>query len=133
MIFIDWQHTPLVNFDTLHASKKPHYCLVSPNCQGERCIHSTHYTIPVAELKNRWQAMLKQQPRVKLVRSDNKANQYQYVQRSLILRFPDLIDVKFVDLGNNQSTLYAYSRSIYGYSDLGVNCKRMRHWLEGIK
>ncbi len=77
--------------------------------------------------------MLKQQPRVTLLKQDSKANQYQYVQRSLVFRFPDLVDVKFVDLGSNHSTLYAYSRSIYGHSDLGVNCKRMHHWLKGLQ
>ncbi len=133
MVFIDWQQTPLVDFQHLEVSSKPHYCVVSRDCRGERCIQSPTFNEPATQLKQRWQVMLQKQPRVKLLKQDETKQQYQYVQRSKWFRFPDLIDVKFVSLDNNQSTLYAYSRSIYGHSDLGVNCKRMKHWLAGLK
>ncbi|MDF1795304.1 MAG: DUF1499 domain-containing protein [Coxiellaceae bacterium] len=133
MIFIDWQQSPLVDFQHLQVSSKPHYCVVSPDCRGERCIKSPILPMSVEKLQHQWQQMITQQPRVKLLKKDDAKHQFQYVQRSKWMRFPDLIDVQFAATGNNQSTLYAYSRSIYGHSDLGVNCKRMHHWLAGLK
>ncbi|MDF1653828.1 MAG: DUF1499 domain-containing protein [Coxiellaceae bacterium] len=114
-------------------SNKPHYCLVSPDCRGERCIKSPVFSISIEKLQNRWQQMIAQQPRVTLLKQDKTKHQAQYVQRSKWLRFPDLIDVKFAATNDNQSTLYAYSRSVYGHSDLGVNCKRMKNWLAALK
>ncbi|MDF1760146.1 MAG: DUF1499 domain-containing protein [Coxiellaceae bacterium] len=133
MIFIDWQQSPLVDFQHLQVSSKPHYCVVSPDCRGERCIKSPIFSMPIEKLQNQWQQMIARQPRVTLLKKDNAKHQVQYVQRSKWMRFPDLIDVQFSSLDNNKSTLQAYSRSIYGHSDLGVNCKRMKHWLAELK
>lgn len=77
--------------------------------------------------------MIHQQPRVKLLRQDDKHWQYQYVQRSKWFRFPDLIDVQFMQIDSKQTTLQAYSRSIYGHYDFGVNCRRLMNWIENLK
>jgi uncharacterized protein DUF1499 len=52
-----------------------------------------------------------------------------YVQRTPKLRIPDYISVKFIELGKDRSSIAIFSRSRYGYGDLGVNEARVRLWL----
>ena len=52
-----------------------------------------------------------------------------FVVRSALFGFPDLVSVKFLDLKGGKATLALYSRSVYGRSDLGVNRARSLAWL----
>jgi uncharacterized protein (DUF1499 family) len=52
-----------------------------------------------------------------------------YVQRTPLMRFPDTIDVKVIELGEARSTLAIYSRAQIGYRDFGVNRARIDRWL----
>lgn len=58
--------------------------------------------------------------------------QVHYVARSAVLNFPDLVTVQVQPNGADGSTLIIYSRSIYGYGDLGVNRRRVTTWLAAI-
>lgn len=51
-----------------------------------------------------------------------------YVQRSRLMAFPDAISVRAVPDGGG-SRLSIWSRSRYGYGDLGVNAARVARWL----
>ena len=55
-----------------------------------------------------------------------------YVQRTRRLKLPDYVSVKFIDLADNRSTVAVFSRSRFGYGDLGVNAKRVRQWMSGL-
>mgnify|MGYP001793304247 CR=1 FL=1 len=55
-----------------------------------------------------------------------------YVQRSLVLGYPDYISAKSVEVKGG-SALIIYSRSRFGYSDMGVNQARIDRWLAQIK
>ena len=58
------------------------------------------------------------------------------VQRTALLRFPDYIDVAIQPApgGNGDgSTIAIYSRSRFGYSDLGVNRKRVEDWMAALE
>ena len=54
-----------------------------------------------------------------------------YVQRTMILGFPDYISVKAVPVEGG-SALIIWSRSRFGHSDLGVNKKRIDGWLNQL-
>ncbi|MEM0943455.1 MAG: hypothetical protein AAGI70_05855, partial [Pseudomonadota bacterium] len=60
-----------------------------------------------------------------------------FVQRSANVGFPDVISVSALDLGAGdagaRSGLVIFSRSVYGYGDLGVNKARVRRWLEKLE
>ncbi len=58
--------------------------------------------------------------------------QADYVARSAVFNFPDLIVVQVVRSGPDNSSLILYSRSVYGQSDLGVNRKRLDTWLAAL-
>jgi uncharacterized protein (DUF1499 family) len=51
------------------------------------------------------------------------------VQRSRLLRFPDLITIRFIAIDANRTTLAIYSRSVWGQGDMGVNKARIRGWV----
>lgn len=56
-----------------------------------------------------------------------------YVQRTPRLKIPDYISVKFIDLGENRTTIAIYSRSRYGYGDMGVNKARIEGWIKTLE
>ena len=59
-----------------------------------------------------------------------------YVQRSKLVSFPDYISVRAVEVETPQgprASLLVYSRSVYGYSDLGVNGARVERWLTALR
>ena len=56
-----------------------------------------------------------------------------YVQRSRILRFPDVISVRAIDLGGGRASLAIYSRSLIGSDDWGVNAARVSRWLAALE
>jgi uncharacterized protein (DUF1499 family) len=71
-----------------------------------------------------------QEPNTALVHSD--AEQDRYLVRTRLMRFPDTIVVKVIELDQDHSTLALYSRSQIGRSDFGVNRKRLKRWIERI-
>ena len=58
--------------------------------------------------------------------------QSDWVARSAVFNFPDLITVQVVAHGPDASTLVLYSRSVYGQSDFGVNRHRLDAWLAAL-
>ena len=54
-----------------------------------------------------------------------------YVQRTMILGFPDYITVKAVPVDDG-AALIIWSRSRYGHSDFGVNKSRVEGWLSQL-
>ena len=120
-----------VDFATLYLTSKPNQFLVCPPdyCVAQANLVSPVYQLPVADLKQRWDAMLAKQPRIEAGEGDPAAMQYEYIQRSELVRYPDSITVRFIALKDGQATLAIYSRSQYGHGDFGVNQARIRGWL----
>jgi uncharacterized protein (DUF1499 family) len=58
--------------------------------------------------------------------------QADWVVRSAVFNFPDLVTAQVTEAGNGTAKLLLYSRSVYGYSDLGVNRRRLETWLADL-
>jgi uncharacterized protein (DUF1499 family) len=56
-----------------------------------------------------------------------------YVVRSALMNFPDLVTVQVNTAGADRSTLVIWSRSVYGRSDFGVNRERTKAWLAALQ
>ncbi len=56
-----------------------------------------------------------------------------YIQRSAMLRFPDIVTVEFVPLGVDRASLAIDSRSRYGKGDMGVNRRRVVEWMDMLQ
>lgn len=87
------------------------------------------YGVPLAQLQETWLNGLAEEPRTEQLAADLPTNRFLYVQRSALIGFPDLIRIDFLATDANGSTVCVYSRSVYGYSDLGVNRERVEDWL----
>ena len=64
--------------------------------------------------------------------SSDEKRQYVYVERTPLLRFPDIINVQFVPLTETSSTLLLHSGSVYGYSDVGKNKQRVTEMIKSL-
>ena len=124
-----------IDFRTLTRPPRPNQYLVCPAhfCAAAPDAVSPVYAISVGVLQGRWLAMVAQQPRVEQLAVSPDGLQYDFLQRSQFFRFPDTITVRFIPLGETQSTLAIYSRSHYGYADFGVNRKRITAWLQALQ
>lgn len=90
------------------------------------------YPVPAAQLYADILAVAAGQPRTFPAAAYPDRLQAHWVARSAVLNFPDLIVAQVSSAGGNESTLVLYSRSVYGYSDLGVNRHRLEAWLGAL-
>jgi len=106
--------------------QKPNY-YISTDVEGE-------FAIPAIELQTAIEALIAKQPRLKEVsRSDAAGFQATYVVRSFIMGFPDFLSIKIEEDTPTTSTIKLFSRSKFGYSDLGVNRKRIQGLLFALR
>jgi uncharacterized protein (DUF1499 family) len=90
------------------------------------------YSIPAGELSGIVDEIVLSQPRITSIAEDPATQRKEWVQRSLLFRFPDVITIQSIPVTDRTSTLAVHSYSIYGGSDLGVNGNRVRSWLSEI-
>lgn len=137
----------MIDFETLARRASPNEYLAAPlgscpkfvdtDATTERFREEAPvYPINADELKKSFEEMLNKrfsvQAFAKPTLSDKEKRQYVYVERTPLLRFPDIINVQFIPLGANTSTLILHSASIYGYSDLGKNRQRVKEMIRDI-
>jgi hypothetical protein len=89
-------------------------------------------TKPPTALLAALDAAVRAEPRVEVVAGSVEAHRITYVQHSAIVGFPDYISVSAVETATGNG-LVLWSRSRYGYSDLGVNRARLERWLAAAK
>jgi uncharacterized protein (DUF1499 family) len=122
-----------LDFTQLMRRKSPNDYLVCPvnlcqNAKPDRI--APEFPISSSKLRVRLNALLKKEPRTRIVADDG--TQVVIEQRSAVFRFPDLIDIELIDLGSTKSTVAIFSRSKYGYYDLGANERRVVSWLREL-
>ena len=121
--------TPL-NFETLERRTSPNDYLVCPPgyCRRTKADReSPTFPVPAQELRRRVIALLSRTPRTVILFADERRIVAE--QRSRLFGFPDRIDAEVVPDGENSAMLAIYSRSRYGYYDLGANRRRVEEWL----
>ncbi len=120
-----------VEFAALVLSPKPNQFLVCPPgyCSAKPHLLSPTFAASVDDLQQRWMTMIAAQPRIEAGAADAGARQYDFIQRTKWIRYPDSITVRFIPLTADSATLAIYSRSHYGRSDFAVNEARIRAWL----
>ena len=107
-------------------------------CPVDFCAPSGDLTSPVfrigwERLHDYWRELIAAQRRVEQVGWDEKRRRATYIQRSAMLRFPDIVTVEFVPLGADRASLAIDSRSRYGKGDMGVNRRRVVEWMDVLQ
>lgn len=94
----------------------------------------THpYNVPAGALFTLMQRVAASQARTYQAALYPDRFQAHYVARSAVFNFPDLVMVQVESDGTGTSKLILYSRSVYGYGDLGVNRRRISTWLAALQ
>jgi uncharacterized protein (DUF1499 family) len=90
------------------------------------------FEIAAERLAEAWTAVIKGQPRTRIIAVSADNLQIEAEQRSALFRFVDRISVRTIPLAAGRSTFAASSRAETGYWDLGVNRRRLRAWLREL-
>ncbi len=124
-----------IDFHHLTPPKTPNYFLLCPKhfCQGLAHATSPVFSVNIDELERQWQTFIAAQPRVTEISRNQANHQYTYIQRTRFLYFPDTINVLLIPLDETHTTIAVLSQSKYGYSDLGVNHRRVETWITKLQ
>ncbi|HIC82703.1 MAG TPA: DUF1499 domain-containing protein [Kiloniellaceae bacterium] len=71
-------------------------------------------------------------PRSEVIAGSAAERHFTVVVRSQVMGFPDFVTVKAIE-ADGGSALVIFSRSRYGYSDLGVNKARVEAWVQELE
>jgi len=115
--------------DMLHKDPQTAASTGKPN---EYRFTSTVFDITADELIRLTDGFVQTQTRVTRIAGGADTRMITYVQRSALMGYPDYITIKAVTSGVDQSKLVIFSRSRFGYSDLGVNKMRIDRWVSII-
>ncbi len=120
-----------MDFATLKLKPSPNQFLLCPDGFGNAKPHAASpvFDAPPSELAQKVIDVALAEPRTELAEGSAAELRFRLVQKSALFRFADDIDVQVVPQDGSKSALAVYSRSRVGYSDLGVNRKRVERWL----
>jgi uncharacterized protein (DUF1499 family) len=122
-----------VDFEKLTLAPSPNQYLVCPPglCSNAKAnAASPLFDMPPDQLRERWMERIGRLPLVEEIDADPALEQYSFEVLTPLMHFPDTVVVRFLPGGEGKSTLAIYSRSHYGYGDMGANEKRVKQWLE---
>jgi uncharacterized protein (DUF1499 family) len=124
-----------IDFANLELGSSPNQYLIAPADTTPRAkpdAQSPVFGIPPERLRDAFSAVVAEAPRTKLLGQSDHGMRLSLVQRSAVFRFPDYIDVAILPAGSG-STVAIYSRSRFGYSDMGVNRRRVEDWIVALQ
>ncbi|MGD8529253.1 MAG: DUF1499 domain-containing protein [Methyloceanibacter sp.] len=112
-----------IEFETLERRNTPNDALACPPhlCKAERDFTPAHFVVDATALRAAMAKVIATEPRLSLVESDDATLTDRHIRRSALLKFPDMIIVRYIKKPEKRSTLAIYSRSQLGHSDLGIN------------
>jgi uncharacterized protein (DUF1499 family) len=122
----------MIDFATLTLPASPNTYLVAP---ADLCANAKPnevapiYAQPAEIVQEAFSKQALAEKRVVKLTTDPSALQQEFVQRTALMGFPDTVTVRFIPLSDTTSTIAIYSRSKVGYSDMGVNGKRVQRWM----
>ncbi len=122
-----------IDFSTLELGPKPNQFLVLPGGFEAKAephqISKVYAGVEPSALLAALKGVGLDDDRTELVRETD--TQIEICQKSALFKFPDFITAEAMAVEGG-SALCIYSRSKVGYSDLGVNAKRIIGWLTSL-
>jgi len=126
----EWHVDPLTAMRP--ATPNTYYVAPQAMVQDTVDLEAPVYAVPAEVMAKAFADYVLTQPNIIPLASDEGGLWATYVQRTPVLKMPDYISVKFVDLDGGRSTIAIYSRSRFGYGDMGVNKARVDLWLQSM-
>jgi uncharacterized protein (DUF1499 family) len=125
-----------VDWATLTRHATPNDALVCPagHCPNARPDQEPKvYPLAPADLLARVKRVALAEPDTKeLPGAPDRERGARFVQYTRLMRYPDTVDIEVIPVGESQSTLALYSRSLVGRKDFGVNRARLTRWLAAL-
>ena len=125
-----------LDFDRLQRPGSPNHWLLAPAGaapQPRTHVQEAAFDVAPARLAEGWLGVVKGQPRTTIRAVSDDGLQIEAEQRSALFGFVDRISFRAIPLGERQSTYTAYSRSLAGYWDVGVNQDRLGRWAAALR
>ena len=118
----------------IERSDRPNDALA---CLPGDCAVPAEFEVPiipvdVSVLMQSAEAVLRAEPRTALLERLEDPERLVFVQRSRLFRFPDTVCIQGVAHEDGASAII-YSRSNYGFWDIGQNRHRVRRWLARLQ
>ncbi|NRA29288.1 MAG: DUF1499 domain-containing protein [Parvularculaceae bacterium] len=126
--------TIMIDFKTLQKTPKPNQWLVAPDGlleQETADAPAPTFSHDSSALFVAVSAFVKDLPRTSEIKADPEGMSISYVATVPVFGFKDDVDITVLS-ADGGSTLAVYSRSRVGYSDFGVNKRRVDGLLEAI-
>jgi len=124
-----------INFKSFKRSILPNNALICPEDYCDNAVPEVvapEFNMTAEKLREELRACLAEETGLERVYTNDATLNERYVQRSKIFRFPDTIQVEYIPLGPDRSSLALYSRAQIGFSDRRVNLKRLKRWLKRL-
>jgi len=109
--------------------------IVAPRgfCKYARVVEAPKYKVSAEKLYDIVDQTIRKQPFITFIKADKDTLRLEYVQRTPIFQFPDIVTIQAIPDNEGDSTIAMHSYSIYGGSDLGTNKKRVKGFLVDIQ
>lgn len=108
-------------------AKENHYLLRPQGGDGPAPVFEADPAAVAAALQD----LIGETPRADLIAGSAAEGHMTVLVRSQLVGFPDFVTIKMLE-NDGGTALAIFSRSKYGYSDLGVNRQRVDAWIEGL-
>ena len=128
--------TGQVDFASLRKTGRPNEGLACPDgfCpNAEADIRTGTYAVSPSTLREQILQLLEGDQNYRRVDGDQDKNRLRYVAYSPSMRFPDLVNIKLIDLEPEKSSIAVHARAQLGYSDNGANLRRIKRILRSIE
>ena len=126
----EWHIDPI----TVVRPPSPNTYFVAPQSlvEAQVDLEAPVYILPAAKVAQAFYDYVLTQPNTMPVEGGVESLWLTFVQRTPALKMPDYISVKFIELEGGKSTIAIYSRSRFGYGDMGANKARITAWLQSL-
>ena len=123
-----------LDFSALPTPASPNWWVALPPGESGPAGRSEAHALPPVEAAAVWGALLgvaERMPRCTLMAAWPERWQAQWVVRSRLMNFPDIVVAEVVARPGGAG-LWLHSRSLLGWSDMGVNRARVGAWLAAL-
>lgn len=121
------------NISEIRRPASPNTCLAGPpGFIPKPDLQTRPYNAAAEHLFEVMQNVVAAQPRVTRLGVDSDRLRADYVFRSRVFRFPDIVMIQVLPRDQGQSALVVYSYSLKGHYDFGVNRSRVSALLAAL-
>lgn len=124
---------PPGNISEIRRPASPNTCLAGPaGFTPTPDLQTRHFNLTPERLLAAMRSVMSAQPRTEALTADPERLRADYVVRSRVFGFPDIVLVQALPVNGGQSDLALYSYSVKGHYDFGVNRNRVKALLAAL-